>query len=93
MVFYRLQVYGAMIQLAVFSSFILMYSSCVFAEYSDADFLVEQSFDLPELGNPLLVAEADSESKQDDAVMSETCRNYAADDDAKVSEIVRGLLR
>ena len=76
-------------RLLVFSSFILIYSSCVFAEYSDADFLVEQSFDLPELGNPLLVAEADSESKQDDAVMSETCRKYAADDDAKVSEIVK----
>ena len=69
--------------------FILIFSSSLFAEYSDADFLVEQSFDLPELGNPILVAEADSESKQDDAALSETCRKYAADDDAKVSEIVK----
>ncbi len=66
-----------------------MYSSSVFAEHSDAYFLVENSFELPSLGEPVQVAKADTNGEQEAAVMSEECRKFAADDDAKVSEIVQ----
>jgi hypothetical protein len=43
---------------------------------------------LPNLGENLQVAEAE-QTQQDDAAMSETCRKFAADDDANVSELVQ----
>ena len=89
MAFYKAHLYGTMIPFVVLSSFTLMYSSCVFAEYSDAYFLVENSVELPNLGEPVQVAKADAEVEQDVAAMSEQCRAFAADDDAKVSEIVQ----
>jgi len=88
-VYYKTNLYRTMIPLVVFNSFILMYSSCVFAEHSDAYFLVENSFELPNLGEPVQVAKADAEGEQEVAVMSEQCRAFAADDDANVSEIVK----
>ena len=78
-----------LVAIILFNFFILIYSSSLFAEHSDAYFLVENSFELPNLGEPVQVAKADAEGKQDVAVNSEQCRAFAADDDAKVSEIVK----
>ncbi len=72
-----------------FSCFILLFASSAIAEYSDADFLVENSIDLPSLGEVTHVAEADSEGEKDDAIMSETCRKFAADDNADVGAVVK----
>jgi len=62
--------------------------SITIAAHSDAAYLVERSFNLPNLGENLQVAEAE-QTQQDEGEMSETCRKYAADDDANVSELVQ----
>jgi len=62
--------------------------SITIAAHSDAAYLVERSFNLPNLGENLQVAEAE-QTQQDEGEMSETCRKFAADDDANVSELVQ----
>ncbi len=85
----KLRTYAINFAFLSLTCFVLTFSSSAVAEHSDALFLVENSFDLPSLGEPVQVVEADSQGAQDDAAMSETCRKYAADDDANVSEIVQ----
>ena len=69
--------------------FALIISSSADAEHSDAYFLVENSVDLPSLGEPDQVAKADTDGEQEAAVMSEECRKFAADDDANIGEVVK----
>lgn len=85
----NLRTYGIGFAFVSITYFVLIYSSSAVAEYSDAYFLVENSVDLPSLGEPVQVAEAESNGEQEDKVMSEECSKFAADDDANVSKIVQ----
>ena len=58
------------------------------ADHSDLDYLFERSYNLPNLGENLQVAEADSDAEQDEGEMSEKCREFAKDDRANVGAVM-----
>jgi len=71
-----------------FTYFCSVFVSISTADHSDAAYLVERSFNLPNLGENLQVAEAE-QTQQDEDEMSEKCRAYAQDDRANVGEVMR----
>ena len=68
---------------------ILITIPCITLGQDSDPMLIDEEFNLPSLGEPVLIADAGAENKQENTATSETCRRYAADIDAKVSEIVK----
>lgn len=86
--FYWLNVISRLLLLTCLIYLSSAFVSITIAAHSDTAYLVERSFNLPNLGENLQVAEAE-QTQKDEGEMSATCRKYAADDDANVSELVK----
>lgn len=67
----------------------IIFSTVSHAEYSDLDYLLEHSYNLPNLGENLQVADADTNAEQDEGEMSAECREFARDDRANVGAVMR----